>query len=109
MTILLLASSVFNNGFAQVVITAPSVTVTATCQFPTPYSTLGDIVITETANNDFATTGGVNKTLILAAPGNFQFLTPPVGMTITGISTDITILSISSVTATKITITLRVA
>ncbi|MES2396787.1 MAG: gliding motility-associated C-terminal domain-containing protein [Bacteroidota bacterium] len=109
MTILLLASSVFNNGFAQVVITAPSVTVTATCQFPTPYSTLGDIVITETSNNDFATTGGVNKTLILAAPGNFQFLTPPVGMTITGISTDITILSISSVTATKITITLRVA
>lgn len=109
MTILLLASPVFNNVFAQVVITAPSLTVTATCQFPTPYSTLGNIVITETSNNDFATTGVINKTLILTAPTNFQFLTPPVGISITGISTDITILSISSVTASKITINLRVA
>jgi gliding motility-associated-like protein len=109
MTIVLLASSIVNNAFAQVAITAPSLSVTATCQFPTPYSTLGNIVITETSNNDFATTGVVNRTLILTAPTNFQFLTPPVGISISGISTDITILSISSVTANKITINLRVA
>ncbi|MDO9187318.1 MAG: gliding motility-associated C-terminal domain-containing protein [Bacteroidia bacterium] len=109
MTVLLFASSIFTNVLAQVAITAPSLSVTATCQFPTPYSVLGDIVITETSNNDFATTGVVNKTLILTAPTNFQFLTPPVGISISGISTDITILSISSVTANKITINLRVA
>lgn len=108
MTILLLASSVFNNVFAQVIITAPSLSVTATCQFPTPCSTLGDIVITEQLTNDFVTTGGINKTLILTAPTNFQFCTPVLGDTVTGLSSDITVLSISSVTANKITINLRV-
>lgn len=110
-TVLLFASSVFNKVYAQVIITAPSLTVTATCQFPTPYSTLGDIVITEQFANDFANTGGINKTLILTAPGNFQFLpgNPPVGSSISATSTDITSLSITSVTATKITITFRVA
>lgn len=111
MTILLFTSSIVNNVLAQVIITAPSLTVTATCQFPTPYSVLGDIVIAETSNNDFATTGGAFKTLILTAPANFQFFTgsPPVGSSISATSTDITNLSISSVTANKITITFKVA
>ncbi|MES2140274.1 MAG: gliding motility-associated C-terminal domain-containing protein [Bacteroidota bacterium] len=107
--VLLLASSVINKGFAQVTITAPSLSVTATCKFPTPYSTLGNIVITETSNNDIATTGGVNRTFILAAPANFQFFPSSVGMSITGLSTDITVLSISTVNASKITIQIRVA
>ena len=106
-TILLFASAAFNNSFSQVTITAPSLFDSATCEFPTPYVTLDDIVITETAPGDFATTGGINKTLILTAPANFSFLVAT--GSVLGISADITNLSISSVTANKITITFRVA
>jgi len=106
---MLFASSVFNNLIAQVTITAPSLYDTATCQFPTPYVTLGNIVITETAKTDFATTGVGNKTLVLTAPPNFSFLSPPVGSSISGLSADITSLSISTVTASKITIAFHVA
>jgi len=105
MAIILLASSVFNDlSAAGVVITAPSLSDTATCQFPTPYSALGDIVITETATTDFAVQ--TSKTLILNAPPNFSF-NPGIG-NVSGISADITVLSIA-VAASKITITMTVA
>lgn len=101
MTLLLFASAfVFNNLSAQVTITAPSISVTATCQFPTPYSVLGDIVITETATNDFAVQSA--KTLILNAPANFTF--KPFTGSVSGLSPDITALSMV-VASNAITVT----
>lgn len=104
MAIMLFASATFNNLFAQVIITAPSLTVTATCQFPTPYSALGNIVITESAPSDFAIQS--NKTLILIAPTNFSFL-PGTGL-VTHTGTNITTATLTTVTANKITVTFTV-
>ena len=67
-----LMAMVPGSSLANVTVTAPSLTVYA-CggTFPTAYRTLGNIVITEGANGDFA--GGSNLTLILTAPANFEF------------------------------------
>ena len=75
---LLLISFIFLKSFAfpNVGITAPSLSIT-TCTFPSTYSTLGDIVIDEGANGDFAV--GVAQTLILTAPTNFEF-NPGIGI-----------------------------
>lgn len=100
-TLLLFASSSFISLNAQVIITAPSLSVTATCTFPTPYSTLGDILITESAPTDFAIQ--TSKTLILNAPPNFSFNAGIGSVSVTG--TDITGISVN-VTASKITITI---
>ena len=59
---------------AQVTVTPPSLIVSG-CTFPavpTPYTSLGNITITETAINDISGTG----TFILTAPVNFQFQAP---------------------------------
>lgn len=99
---LLFFSSAFLNGFqAAVGITAPSLSI-ATCTFPSSYQSLGDIVIDEGNNADFAVAAGV--TLILTAPANFQF-NPGVGtVTQNGGTVNLSALSIA-VTATTITIT----
>ena len=57
-------------SYSNVAVTAPNLTIN-TCAFPSAYSNLGNIVIDEGANGDFAV--GAAKTLILTAPANFQF------------------------------------
>jgi large repetitive protein len=57
---------------AAVTVTAPTLTINTCSVYPTDYHTLGNIVITEGANSDFAV--GTNVTLILTAPANYQFL-----------------------------------
>src|SRR4030095_6493457 len=58
---------------ANVIVTQPSASI-GVCSgvFPTPYTTLGNIVITEGANGDFS--AGTNVTLVLSAPANYEFL-----------------------------------
>ncbi|MGB3948739.1 MAG: PKD-like domain-containing protein [Bacteroidia bacterium] len=60
---------VISNTFAQVSITAPSLTLTACNTFPTSPSTLGDIIIAESLPNDIKSSGD----LILSTTSNFQF------------------------------------
>jgi|GEM_PF-1937556 len=84
---------------AHVSITAPSLTLTGCGGFPTNTFSLGDIVITESANNDISTFG----TLILTAPSNFEFAAAGNIAFIT--SGDITSASIAY-TSTTITITI---
>ena len=55
--------------YAQVTVTVPTLTTITGCSFPTPYSFLGDIVITENANGNISTFG----TITLSAPSNFEF------------------------------------
>src|SRR5215831_14836554 len=87
---------------ANVIITKPSLSLYA-CggSYPTSYGTLGDIVITEGANNDFNTGSG---TLILSAPSNFQF-NAGIGSVTFAANKNITSATIL-VTTTTITITL---
>ncbi|MES2284032.1 MAG: PKD-like domain-containing protein, partial [Bacteroidota bacterium] len=98
--IILVASASFNAFGAGVVITAPSLTVTG-CSFPTPYSNLNNIVITETSPGDISTFG----TLIITAPANFEFLptTGAVGFTA---GRDISIATVT-VSASTVTVTLN--
>ncbi|HEY6975515.1 MAG TPA: PKD-like domain-containing protein, partial [Chitinophagaceae bacterium] len=88
-------------SFANVVITAPSLTLTACGSFPTSYSALGNIVITEGSNGDFAT--GNNKTLILTAPANFEFQAGIGSVSFLGGAN----LSNTSITVTTTTITVQ--
>ncbi|HXS58688.1 MAG TPA: PKD-like domain-containing protein, partial [Hanamia sp.] len=70
--IFLISGTVFcSEASAQVSITAPSLTVSTCGTFPTNFAALGDIVITETSNSNFASATG--QTLILSAPANFEF------------------------------------
>ncbi|MCU0431414.1 MAG: hypothetical protein MUF42_15730, partial [Cytophagaceae bacterium] len=87
---------------AAVVITSPALTVYPCSTYPTPYSTLGNIVLTEAVNTDF-TNSTANATLILAAPAGFEFLAGTGAATFAG-GGDITAASIV-VTATEITVT----
>jgi hypothetical protein len=85
---------------ANVIITQASSTIGTCSGFPTPYNTLGNIVIREGARTDFAV--GTNLTLVLSAPANYNF-NPGVGtVAISGV--DISNASIT-VNATTITIT----
>ncbi|MES2394652.1 MAG: hypothetical protein V4549_01535, partial [Bacteroidota bacterium] len=45
---ILILSAGFNNAFAGVTITVPTLPIITGCSFPTAYSNLGDIIITET-------------------------------------------------------------
>jgi phosphodiesterase/alkaline phosphatase D-like protein len=56
---------------AQVTITKPSLSLSTCTGFPTSYSTLSNIVITETGSSNFST--GTNVTLVLSAPTNFEY------------------------------------
>ncbi len=70
-SLVILLSLVFNNmANATVTITKPSLTI-STCSFPSSYSTLGNIVITEGSGSDFS--AAVGGTIVLTAPANFQF------------------------------------
>jgi hypothetical protein len=69
--VLLLFAVNVNRAYAAVTITAPTLAI-STCAFPSPYSTLGDIVLVENAKGDFS--AGTNVTFVLTAPANFQFL-----------------------------------
>lgn len=92
-------------AFGAVTITPANATVN-TCQLPTDYFSLGDIIITEGAATDFSIPArNTNYTLILNAPNNFQF-NAGVGSVDFLASGDITNVSIT-VTATAITITYR--
>ena len=104
LTIMLIASFITSNVVAQVSITAPTLYDTATCVFPTPYVTLGDIVIRETSTGDFGT--GSNINLRLTVPTNFQFQSGAGSVSVnvgnmTGLSVH--------VTATVITVTFTVS
>src|ERR1043166_488121 len=108
LTILVLNFALFsaNKTFATVTITAPSLTNSADLAVngaaPLATSTLGNIVITEVATNDFAPGTGV--TLILTAPTGWQF-NPGVGSVSFQNSRNITSASIT-ITTTNLTVTL---
>lgn len=89
--------------YSAVGITAPNLTI-ATCNtFPSSYSSIGNIVITEGANADIPLAAILtNYTITLTAPANFQF-NAGVG-SVNASSGDITTMSVV-VTATTITIT----
>lgn len=90
-------------AFGAVTITPANATVN-TCQLPTDYFSLVDIIITEGAATDFSIpASNTNYTLILNAPNNFQF-NAGVGSVDFLASGDITGVSIT-VNATAITIT----
>jgi hypothetical protein len=93
-----------NALFSNVIITAPSLSIN-TCLFPSAYSSLNDIVITEGANGDFLTGSAVNTnyTFTITAPANFEFRAGS-GSTATSTLGDITSISIA-VTANTITVT----
>ena len=85
-------------GSAQVAITRPNLSITA-CSFPSAYNNLGNIVITETADTNFSP--GLNRTLILTAPTNFEFLSASGSVTFAPMAN----LSAASVTVAATTIT----
>ena len=58
-------------AFAQVNFTKPNLPITVCSGFPSAYNNLGNIVITETTNNNFSM--GTAVTLIFSAPANFEF------------------------------------
>lgn len=87
--------------FAQVTITKPNLNIPVCSGFPSPYYTLGNIVITETANANFS--GGAGLTLILSAPANFEFQSG-VGTTTVAGGNNLAITS-TVVNATTVTIT----
>lgn len=60
-----------NKIIAQVSITKPNLSIPVCSDYPSSYYPLGDIIISETATNNFSI--GTNKTLILSAPANFEF------------------------------------
>lgn len=98
--IVLITYAGFNSLYAQVTITAPSLTVTA-CSFPTNSSALGDIVITESLASDILGSG----TLILTAPTNFEFTNQG---TASATGTEITGVSAALTNSTTITLTFTV-
>ncbi|MDP1746685.1 MAG: PKD-like domain-containing protein [Bacteroidota bacterium] len=93
--IILLLSAFINNSFGQVTITAPSLTVTG-CSFPTGYSPLANIVISENLPGDISGYG----TFVLSAPTNFEFqaTTGAVGFTSGDITTASIVVSLNSLT-----------
>ncbi|MDP1746310.1 MAG: hypothetical protein Q8L90_12075, partial [Bacteroidota bacterium] len=92
----------FNSAFGGVTITVPTLPFITGCSFPTAYSALGDIVITETLVNDISTFG----TLTLTAPANFEFLAAAGTVTFTA-GRDISSISGVSITANAITFTIN--
>ena len=91
-----------NKASAAVTITKPNLSITTCSGFPTSYSALGNIVITEGANADF--TAGTNVTLILTAPTNFEFQASTGSVTFAS-GNNISAVAMTSITATTITIT----
>lgn len=102
---LLLLLFFIGTATAQVSITKPSLSFSTCTGFPTSYSTLGNIVITETGTSNFST--GSNITLILSAPANFEFKASTGSVSYTN-SKNITAASIA-VTTSTITITYSVS
>lgn len=93
----------FSDVFGQVTVTPANGTANS-CKLPTDYVTLGNITITETANNNIGMAGsGTTYSLVLNAPPNFEF-NPGVGsVAINGGTGDIDIVNIT-VTAASITV-----
>ncbi|MFN6946295.1 MAG: T9SS type A sorting domain-containing protein [Cytophagaceae bacterium] len=89
---------------AEVSILAPGLTVYPCQVYPTAYYNLGNIVLTENNNGDFAV--GTNVTFRLEVPENFEFR-PGFGAVAHTAGNNITASAIN-VTATHITITLTV-
>jgi len=96
--IVIIASISLNTSFGQVSIISPALTVTG-CSFPTGYSPLANIVISENSPGDISVFG----TIVITAPANFEFLsaTGVVGSTGNDIAT-----AIVAVTATNVIVTL---
>jgi len=106
-TFIFLISATFlcSAASAQVIITTPSTANVTTCgSFPTSYFSLGNIVITEKNQSDFAS--GPNDTLLLSTPSNFEFQPGSGSVSIGG--GNISSASIK-VTATTITITYSIS
>ena len=57
---------------AAVIITKPNLSIPVCSSFPSSYYVLGDIIINENNNGDFAS-DAASKTIILSAPANFEF------------------------------------
>lgn len=102
LALVLLAYPALNTVFAQITVTAPSLTVAACPSFPTSPGTLGNLVITETAAGDISGSG----TVILTAPTNFEFTSAG---TATATGTEITGISIVLTNATTLTLTFTVS
>jgi hypothetical protein len=62
----------FNFLFSNVIINTSSVSIT-TCSFPSSYSSLGNIIIRETAGTQASYAVGASRTIIFSAPANFEF------------------------------------
>ena len=88
--------------YAQVTVTVPTLTTITGCSFPTPYSFLGDIVITENANGNISTFG----TITLSAPSNFEFESGTGSVSRTA-GTDITSISGTSITTSSVSFTIN--
>ena len=99
--LLILSLLFINKANAQVTITKPILTI-STCSFPSTYSSLNNIIITEGPKGDFLSGNG--QTIILDNPANFEFDTSvtPTGTTQNG--SEISIQSIA-ISTTQITIT----
>ncbi|MCI4442616.1 MAG: HYR domain-containing protein, partial [Lentimicrobium sp.] len=104
--VVLLSVPFINTTNAQVTITKPNLII-ETCSFPSAYTTLENIVISETSVSDFNDHPS-SRTIILTAPSNFEFNTSPspattisaaTGKDITGTPT-ITINSTTQITIT---------
>ncbi len=102
-SLLILISS--HNSFSQVTITKPNLPISVCTGYPSSYNSLGNIVITETANGNFST--GTNVVIDLVAPTNFEFLAGTGTVTFTaGRNIDS---ATTLVTASMITITYTVS
>ncbi len=102
LAIILLAFPALNTVFAQIIVTAPSLTLAACPSFPTSTGTLGDLVITETLVDDISGSG----TVILTAPTNFEFISAG---TASATGTEITGISVVLDNATTMTLTFTVS
>jgi hypothetical protein len=95
-----------NSVMGQVSITKPNLSIPVCSGFPTTYYNLGDIVIIETNSSNFS--AGVNQTLILTAPANFEFKANTGSVSAIG-GGDITAISSLTVSSTVITLTYTVS
>lgn len=102
LAIILVSYPALSTVFAQIVVTAPSLTVAACPSFPTSPGTLGDLVITETAVGDISGSG----TVILTAPTNFEYISAG---TASATGAEITGVSIVLTNATTLTLTFTVS
>jgi hypothetical protein len=105
MVMLFFSSVIFNQTSAQVTISNPSLTVYYCGSFPTPYYTLGNVVITETNRTDIGIQATAGLTFDLSLPSPFQFNVSVGSVSATGANVGPNPISISYPNATTVRIT----